>query len=53
MNYFIGLLALVVRDYDEAISFYVDTLGISLAEDTYIAKQDNRWVVVSPPGATE
>jgi catechol 2,3-dioxygenase-like lactoylglutathione lyase family enzyme len=49
----IGQLALVVRDYDEAISFYVDTLGFSLIEDTYIAEQDKRWVVVAPPGATE
>lgn len=53
MKQSIGLVALVVRDYDEAISFYVDTLGFSLIEDTYIAEQDKRWVVVSPPGATE
>ena len=45
----IGQLALVVREYDEAISFYVDTLGFSLVEDTYIADQDKRWVVVAPP----
>lgn len=53
MKQSIGQLALVVRDYDEAISFYVDTLGFLLVEDTYIAEQDKRWVVVSPPGATE
>lgn len=53
MKQSIGQLALVVRDYDEAISFYVDTLGFSLVEDTYIAEQDKRWVVVAPPGATE
>ena len=53
MKQSIGQLALVVRDYDEAISFYVDTLGFSLIEDTYIPEQDKRWVVVSPPGATE
>ena len=53
MNHSIGLVALVVRDYDEAISFYVGTLGFSLIEDTYIAEQDKRWVVVAPPGATE
>ena len=53
MNQSIGLVALVVRDYDEAISFYVDTLGFCLIEDTYIPEQDKRWVVVSPPGATE
>jgi catechol 2,3-dioxygenase-like lactoylglutathione lyase family enzyme len=53
MKQSLGQLALVVRDYDEAISFYVDTLGFSLIEDTYIAEQDKRWVVVAPPGATE
>ncbi|MGB4115823.1 MAG: VOC family protein [Polaromonas sp.] len=53
MKQSIGQLTLVVRDYDEAISFYVDTLGFSLVEDTYIAEQDKRWVVVAPPGATE
>lgn len=46
-------IALVVRDYDEAIQFYVDTLGFQLIEDTYIADQDKRWVVVAPPGAKE
>jgi catechol 2,3-dioxygenase-like lactoylglutathione lyase family enzyme len=53
MKQSIGQLALVVRDYDEALSFYVDKLGFSLIEDTYIAEQDKRWVVVAPPGATE
>jgi len=47
----IGLIALVVRDYDEAIRFYVDVLGFSLVEDTFIAAQNKRWVVVAPPGA--
>lgn len=49
----IGLTALVVSDYDEAIAFYVDTLGFELVEDTYQPAEDKRWVVVSPPGATE
>jgi catechol 2,3-dioxygenase-like lactoylglutathione lyase family enzyme len=49
----LGLTALVVRDYDEAIAFYVGTLGFALIEDSYIAEQDKRWVVVAPPGATE
>lgn len=44
-------VALVVRDYDEAISFYVDKLGFRLVEDTYLPEQDKRWVVVAPPGA--
>jgi catechol 2,3-dioxygenase-like lactoylglutathione lyase family enzyme len=53
MKQSIVLVALVVRDYDEAIDFYVNTLGFSLVEDTYIPEQDKRWVVVSPPGAAE
>lgn len=43
-------IALVVRDYDEAIEFYTKKLHFSLVEDTYQAEQDKRWVVVSPPG---
>ena len=45
----LGLVSLVVGDYDEAIQFYVQTLGFSLVEDTYQPAQDKRWVVVSPP----
>jgi catechol 2,3-dioxygenase-like lactoylglutathione lyase family enzyme len=50
MNQSIGLVAIVVRDYDEAINFYVDKLGFRLVEDTYIPEQDKRWVVVAPQG---
>jgi catechol 2,3-dioxygenase-like lactoylglutathione lyase family enzyme len=39
-----------VRDYDEAIAFFVGTLGFALVEDTYIPEQDKRWVVVAPAG---
>ncbi|MBI3715510.1 MAG: VOC family protein [Betaproteobacteria bacterium] len=46
----IGLVALVVREYDEAIRFYVDVLGFSLVEDSFVAAQNKRWVIVSPPG---
>jgi len=53
MKQSIGLVALVVREYDEAIDFYVGTLGFSLAEDRYIPEQNKRWVVVAPPGAIE
>ncbi|MGB9988869.1 VOC family protein [Pseudoduganella rhizocola] len=45
-------IALVVRDYDEAIDFYVNTLGFELLDDTYQPEQDKRWVVVAPPGGT-
>ncbi|WP_167958991.1 VOC family protein [Anaerosporobacter faecicola] len=43
-------IALVVRDYDEAIQFYTEKLHFTLVEDTYQPEQDKRWVVVSPPG---
>jgi catechol 2,3-dioxygenase-like lactoylglutathione lyase family enzyme len=45
-------VALVVRDYDEAIAFYCDQLHFDLIEDTYQPEQDKRWVVVSPPGSS-
>jgi catechol 2,3-dioxygenase-like lactoylglutathione lyase family enzyme len=45
-------VALVVRDYDEAIDFYCRTLHFTLVEDTYQPEQDKRWVVVAPPGST-
>lgn len=44
-------VALVVRDYDEAIEFYTKKLHFTLVEDTYQPEQDKRWVVVSHPGA--
>jgi catechol 2,3-dioxygenase-like lactoylglutathione lyase family enzyme len=53
MKQSIGEVALVVRDYDEALDFYVGTLGFTLVEDTYIPEQDKRWVVVAPPGSSE
>ena len=53
MKQSIGEVALVVRDYDEALDFYVGTLGFTLIEDTYIPEQDKRWVVVAPPGSSE
>ncbi len=44
-------IALVVKDYDEAIDFYTNKLHFTLIEDTYQPEQDKRWVVVSPPGS--
>ncbi len=46
-------VALVVHDYDEAIDFYVGTLGFTLVADDYQPAQDKRWVLVAPPGAPE
>ena len=51
MKQSIACVSLVVRDYDEAIDFYVGTLGFTLIEDNFIAAQDKRWVIVAPPGA--
>jgi catechol 2,3-dioxygenase-like lactoylglutathione lyase family enzyme len=45
-------IALVVRDYDEAISFYTEKLRFTLVEDTYQPEQDKRWVIVAPPGSS-
>lgn len=45
-------IALVVRDYDEALDFYVKNLNFELIEDTYQPVQDKRWVVVAPPGGS-
>ena len=45
-------IALVVKDYDEAIEFYTRKLDFTLIEDTYQPEQDKRWVVVSPPGSS-
>ncbi len=47
----IAYIALVVKDYDEAIEFYTKKLNFTLVEDTYQPEQDKRWVVVSPPGS--
>ena len=44
-------VALIVRDYDEAIAFYCDKLHFKLIEDTYQPEQDKRWVTVAPPGS--
>lgn len=44
-------IALVVRDYDEAIEFYTKKLNFDLIEDSYQSEQDKRWVVISPPGS--
>ena len=44
-------VALVVRDYDEAIAFFTRTLDFELVEDRYEPEQDKRWVLVRPPGS--
>jgi len=51
MKQSLGLISLVVRDYDEAMDFFVGKLGFTLVEDTPVPEQSKRWVVVAPPGA--
>jgi catechol 2,3-dioxygenase-like lactoylglutathione lyase family enzyme len=46
----IGYIALVVRDYDEALAFYTEKLNFKLIEDTQLTK-DKRWVLIAPPGS--
>ena len=45
-------VALLVRDYDEAIGWFTDRLGFELIEDTRLS-ETKRWVVVAPPGSRE
>lgn len=45
------MVSLVVRDYDEALAFYVGKLGFKLVEDSFVPEQNKRWVVIEPPGA--
>jgi catechol 2,3-dioxygenase-like lactoylglutathione lyase family enzyme len=47
----LGLMSLVVADYDEALAFYVGKLGFTLIEDSFVPEQNKRWVVIEPPGA--
>ena len=49
MSQHLGLIALLVKDYDEAIKFYTEILGFVLIEDTALTPI-KRWVIVSPKG---
>ena len=44
-------VALIVRDYDEAIAFFTQKLRFRLVEDLFQPEQAKRWVVVAPPGS--
>ncbi len=52
MKHTIAHIALVVRDYDEAIAYYTRMLGFTLVEDRYEPEQDKRWVTVAPSGSS-
>lgn len=47
----LGQLALLVKEYDEAIHYYTAVLGFELLEDTKMS-ETKRWVRISPPGST-
>ena len=49
MRQSIAHIALIVKDYDEAIAFYTQKLNFTLVEDSYQAEQDKRWVTIAPP----
>jgi catechol 2,3-dioxygenase-like lactoylglutathione lyase family enzyme len=50
MNQKLAHIALIVRDYDEAIDFYVNKLNFNLIEDTKLT-EDKRWVLIAPKGS--
>ena len=50
-NQSLGLVSLLVQDYDAALAFFVGKLGFSLIEDTPVPEQDKRWIVVKPAGS--
>lgn len=53
MKQSLALVSLVVRDYDEALDFYVGKLGFAIVEDSFMPEEKKRWVVVTPPGTSE
>jgi catechol 2,3-dioxygenase-like lactoylglutathione lyase family enzyme len=52
MKQTLALVSLVVRDYDEALGFFIGTLGFELLEDSYVPELEKRWVVVKPRGTS-
>ena len=52
MNQRLAHIALVIKEYDEAIKFYTEKLNFTLMEDT-ILSETKRWVLISPPGKSD
>jgi len=50
MNQYLAQIAILVKDYDEAILYYTQKLGFILVEDTVLSEK-KRWVKVAPPGS--
>jgi catechol 2,3-dioxygenase-like lactoylglutathione lyase family enzyme len=46
----LGHVALIVRDYDEALAYFTGTLNFKVIEDTRLS-EDKRWVLIAPPGS--
>lgn len=53
MRQTIGQVSLLVRDYDEALAYFTHILGFRVVEDTLLAAEGKRWLLVAPPGADE
>lgn len=53
MKQSLGHVSLLVRDYDEALAYFTQVLGFRVVEDTLLAAEGKRWVLVAPPGSTE
>jgi catechol 2,3-dioxygenase-like lactoylglutathione lyase family enzyme len=51
MKQHLAMIAIVVKDYDEAIAYFTKTLNFTLVEDTVLT-ESKRWVIVSPPGSS-
>lgn len=51
MNQYLAHIALVVKDYDEAIEFFTEKLHFDLIEDTKLS-ETKRWVLIAPKGST-
>jgi catechol 2,3-dioxygenase-like lactoylglutathione lyase family enzyme len=51
MKQSLGLVSLVVREYEEALDFFVGKLGFAVVEDRPVPEQAKRWVVIAPPGS--
>ncbi|RXT48964.1 VOC family protein [Bradyrhizobium betae] len=52
MRQHIGYVSVLVRDYDEAIAYFIERLGFGLVEDTNLGN-GKRWVLIAPPGSVE
>lgn len=53
MKQYVGLTAVVVKEYDEAIDFYTKVLDFYVVDDSFVQEQNKRWVVIAPPGSAE